>query len=152
MCFKLISYCLILLAGVHTCKGDPQGTNDAVHLISLSLPVWKTEKELRRWAVSDPVILEADIVTVEKNDSRIVVIPKVTGSGTGRVTLYIYGFDRDTKLWRPLGVFFTNTRSIKVQTVKRDSELVVKSKAGRMLLTIPLAPYLLNSTPAEGEW
>ena len=106
----------------------------------------------KRGAVSDPDILEREIIKVENGTNAIVVIPKVTGSGVWRVTLYIYGFDRDTNLWRPLGVYFTNTSRIKVQTVKRGSELLIKSKGGRTLLTIPIAPYLLNSTPAVGEY
>jgi hypothetical protein len=152
MCVNFLASCLILLAGVHICNAEPQSTNGAVHVISLSLPVWKTEKELRRWAVSDPEILESEIVKVEKNTNAIVVIPKVTGSGIWRVTLYIYGYGRDTNLWHPLGVYFTNTSRINVETVKRGSELLIKSKGGRTLLTIPIAPYLLNSMPVVGEY
>jgi hypothetical protein len=148
----LIYCCFIVFTALATSGAEPENTNAAPeHVISLSLPVWKNADELKRWAVSDPEILAADIVSVEKNGNRVMVIPKVTGSGIWRVTFYVYGYDRSTRRWRPLGVFFTATRSIKVETIEASSEMVVRSRAGKKLLTIPLAPYLFDSMPAKGE-
>jgi len=148
----LIYCCFVVLTALGTPGAEPENTNAAPeHVISLSLPVWRNADELKHWAVSDPEILEADIVSIEKNGNRVMVIPKVTGSGIWRVTFYIYGYDRSTRRWRPRGVFFTATRSIKVEMIEASSEIVVRSHAGRKLLTIPLAPYLLDSTPSKGE-
>jgi hypothetical protein len=109
----LIYYCFAVLSAPGMFGAEPQNTNAAPeHVVSLSLPVWRNVNELKRWAVSDPEVLEADIVSVEKNGNQVMVIPKVTGSGIWRVTFYIYGYDRSTRRWRPRGVFFTATRSI----------------------------------------
>ena len=122
---KLILLCLKMLLGCCALNGEAQVASSDYVSVSLVFPIWRTESELRKWAAANPEVISEEIVSIDQNGCRLRIIPIVSGSGVWRTTLYIYGFDRSTQMWRPKGVFFTDTSSVKIKVRKHPFTMFV---------------------------
>jgi hypothetical protein len=114
-----------------------EATNGAITTVTWELPMSKNMESVKSWAREH--LTRPEFVKVSNASTNMLVILARAGWGRPSTSMvYLYSLDTEDNVWRPRLVWNSNEEEIRVETTRRERELVFKSKKGRALMTLPI--------------
>jgi hypothetical protein len=118
----------------------------------------RSEDEIVSWAKAKSnfaPIVRFDYVRTERFDidgKNLLVLLAARPMATQRIQIFVYvnGKRQDGEYeWSLLLLRFTNTADVKIEADKKAKQVVFRSKAGKLLLILPVENIDFHQTPIE---